>query len=56
MIKIFNSLFVTMFGLGKIKVIPGTLGSLATLFILYFFFHVINISSNLILVGLVISG
>jgi phosphatidylglycerophosphatase A len=43
-----------MFGLGKIKIIPGTFGSLATLFILYFFFHVINISSNLILVGLVI--
>ena len=54
MIKIFNSLFVTMFGLGKIKIIPGTFGSLATVIILYFLFHVINISSNLILLGLVV--
>ena len=54
MIKILNSLFVTMFGLGKIKFIPGTFGSLATVIILYFLFHVINISSNLILLGLVV--
>ena len=54
MIKIFNSLFVTMFGLGKIKFIPGTFGSFATVIILYFLFHVINISSNLILLGLVV--
>jgi phosphatidylglycerophosphatase A len=54
MIKIFNSLFVTMFGLGKIKIIPGTFGSLATVIILYFLFHVINISSNLILLGLIV--
>ena len=43
-----------MFGLGKIKFIPGTFGSLATVIILYFLFHVINISSNLILLGLVV--
>ena len=54
MIKTFSSLFVTMLGLGKIKFIPGTLGSLATVIILYFFFHIINISSNLILIGLII--
>ena len=54
MIKVFNSLFVTMLGLGKIKMIPGTIGSLATVFILYFLFHIINISSTLILLGLVI--
>ena len=54
MIKSFNSLFVTMFGLGKIKIIPGTLGSLATVFILYLLFHVFNIASNLILIGLII--
>ena len=54
MINIFNSLFVTMFGLGKIKIIPGTFGSLATVIILYFLFHVINISSNLVLLGLII--
>jgi len=54
MIRIFNSLFVTMLGLGKVKIIPGTLGSLATVIILYFLFHVINISPNLVLVGLII--
>ena len=52
MIKIFNSLFVTMFGLGKIRFIPGTIGSLATILILYNLFHVFNVSSNIILFGL----
>lgn len=54
MIKTFNTLFVTMFGLGKIKKIPGTFGSLATVIILYFFFHILNLSSNMILIGLII--
>ena len=43
-----------MFGIGKIKIIPGTFGSLATVIILYILFHPLNISSNLILLGLVI--
>ena len=50
MIKTLNTLFVTMFGLGKIPKIPGTFGSLATIFILYVFFHKLNLSSNLILI------
>ncbi len=54
MIKTLNTLFVTMLGLGKIKFIPGTFGSLATTVILFYFFHVLNISSNLILVVLII--
>ena len=54
MIKLFNSLFVTMFGLGKIKFIPGTIGSLATVIILYVIFHILNVSSNFVLLGLVI--
>ena len=54
MIKTFNSLFVTMFGIGRIKMIPGTVGSLATIIILYILFHTLNISSNLILLGLII--
>ena len=33
MIKHFNFLFVTMFGLGRIGFIPGTFGSLATVII-----------------------
>ena len=54
MIKALNTLFVTMFGLGKIPKIPGTVGSLVTVIILYLFFHILNISSNIILIGLVI--
>ena len=54
MIKKFNSLFVTMFGLGKIKIFPGTFGSLATVIVLFFLFHVYNISTNLILISLII--
>ena len=48
------SIFVTMFGLGKIPKIPGTFGSLATIILLYFFFHILNLSSNIILIGLII--
>ena len=43
-----------MFGIGKIKMIPGTVGSLATIIILFVLFHTLNISSNLILLGLII--
>ena len=54
MIKTLNTLFVTMFGLGKIPKIPGTFGSLATVIILFYFFHILDLSSNLILIGLII--
>ncbi|MDC6470231.1 phosphatidylglycerophosphatase A [Candidatus Pelagibacter sp.] len=54
MIKTFNSLFVTMLGLGKIKFMPGTFGSLATTIILYYLFHSLNVSPNIILIGLII--
>jgi phosphatidylglycerophosphatase A len=54
MIKNFNSLLVTMFGLGKIKFMPGTFGSLITTIILFYLFHSLNISSNIILIGLII--
>ena len=54
MTKNLNILFVTMFGIGKIPKIPGTFGSLATVFILYFFFHILNISYIIILTGLII--
>ena len=54
MINIFNTLFVTMFGLGKIRLIPGTFGSLATIIILYVCFHILKINSGFILVGLII--
>jgi phosphatidylglycerophosphatase A len=54
MIKTFNFLFVTLFGLGKIKFIPGTFGSFVTLIILYYLFHVLIISPSIILFGLMI--
>ena len=54
MIKSLNTLFVTMFGLGKIPKIPGTFGSLATVILLYILFHILNLSSNIILLGLII--
>ena len=50
--KSFDALFVTMFGIGKAKFIPGTFGSLATVVILYFCFHVLNINNFFILIGL----
>ena len=54
MIKSFNSLLVTMFGLGKIKYMPGTFGSLVATIILYYLFHILDVSSNFILIGLII--
>jgi len=54
MIKSLNTLFVTLFGLGKAPKIPGTFGSFATIIILYIFFHIFELSSNIILVGLII--
>ncbi len=43
-----------MFGIGKFKLIPGTFGSFATVILLYFLFHILEINSNLILLGLVV--
>ena len=43
-----------MFGLGKIRFMPGTFGSLATIIILYYLFHVLNISSSIVFMGLII--
>ncbi len=43
-----------MFGLGKIPKIPGTFGSIATVIILYIFFHILNFPTNTILIFLLI--
>ena len=43
-----------MLGLRKIKIIPGTLGSIVTVIILYILFHVLNVSSDFILLGLIL--
>ena len=53
MIKILITLFVTMIGLGKIPKIPGTFGSLATVIMLYFLFHILEVSSDIILIALI---
>tara|TARA_S200000501_G_C20477073_1_gene592160 strand:- start:31 stop:525 length:495 start_codon:yes stop_codon:yes gene_type:complete len=54
MIKRINFLFVTLFGIGKIRKIPGSIASLATILFLFFLFHVINIDPNIILIFLII--
>ena len=50
MINKINFLFVTLFGIGKLKSIPGSYASLATILFLFFLFHIINISTNIILI------
>ena len=49
-----NLLFVTLFGIGKIKLIPGSFASLATTLLLFIIFHILNISPNIILIGVII--
>ena len=50
MLSKINFLFVTLFGIGKIKKIPGSFASLATTIFLFFLFHILNVSPNIILV------
>ncbi len=47
-------LFVTLFGIGKLKKIPGSYASLVTTIFLFFLFHIFNLSPNLILIGILI--
>ena len=47
-------LFVTLFGIGKIKKIPGSVASLATTILLFFLLHVLKISPNFILIFVII--
>ena len=49
-----NFLFVSLFGIGKIKKIPGTFGSLFTTLFLFFLFHILNVSANIILFSIII--
>ncbi len=48
-----NFLFVTLFGIGKLKKIPGSYASLATTIFLFFLFHILNLSPNIVLVGVI---
>ena len=54
MLKKINFLFVTLFGIGKIKKIPGSFASLATTLFLFILFHFLNLSPNIILISLII--
>ncbi len=54
MIKKINFLFVTLFGIGKIKKIPGSIASLVTTLFLFLLFHIANIQPDLILIGVLI--
>ena len=54
MIKTLNYLFVTCFGIGSIRYAPGTITSLVTTVFLFSLFHIINLSSNIILFILLI--
>ena len=49
MIKTINYLFVTCFGLGSFRFAPGTTTSLITAIFLYSLFHIVNLSSGIIL-------
>jgi|TARA_B100001971_G_C18088698_1_gene482289 phosphatidylglycerophosphatase A len=54
MLKKINFLFVTLFGIGKIKKIPGSFASLATTLFLFFLFHILNTSPNIVLFSVII--
>ena len=47
-------LFVTLFGIGKLKKIPGSYASLVTIIFLFFLFHILNFSPNIVLIGVII--
>ena len=54
MIKVFNYLFVTCFGIGSFRYAPGTITSLITTAFLFSLFHIIYLSNFTILLILAI--
>ena len=54
MIKTFNYLFVTCFSIGSFRFAPGTITSFITTIFLFSLFHIINLSSNIILITLLV--
>ena len=52
MIKNINFLFITLFGIGKLKKIPGSYASLVTTIFLFFLFNILKF--NIILIGIII--
>ena len=49
-----NFLFVTLFGIGKLKKIHGSYASLATTIFLFILFNILNFSPNTVLIGIII--
>lgn len=54
MINKINFLFVTLFGIGKVSKIPGSIASIVTTIFLYFLFHILSLSPNIILITVII--
>ena len=54
MLKKINFLFVTFFGIGKIKYAPGTVASVLTTLFIFYLFHLTKLSHEIILVLLII--
>ena len=54
MFKTFNYLFVTCLGIGSFRFAPGTIASFVTTIFLFSLFHIINLSNNIILIGLIL--
>ena len=53
MFKYINTVFVTLFGIGKLPKIPGSYASLVTVIFLYFLFQILQIKSEVFLFFLV---
>jgi len=47
-------LLVTLFGIGKIGKIPGSVASLTTVIFLFILFHIFNLSPNIVLIGVIV--
>ena len=54
MIKKINFLFVTLFGIGKVSKIPGSVASLVTTIFLFIILHILNISVNIVLISVIV--
>ena len=54
MLNKINFLFISLFGIGKIKKLPGTFASLATTIFLFFLFHILNVSPNMVLFSIIV--
>ena len=54
MLNKINFYFVTLFGIGKIKKVPGSFASLATILFLFFLFYVLNVLPSFVLISVII--